>query len=67
MHLSIRQISDLTGRDRRTVAKQLKNLHYTAVEHGTFLSESTEGLPLVYAWDNLEAARAARAWSQAHH
>ena len=48
MHnLSISQISDLTGRDRRTVAKQLKDLHYTAGERGTFLYESTEALPLV--------------------
>ena len=57
MHLSISQISDLTGRNRRTVAKQLKDLHYTAGERGTFLYESTEVLPLVYAVDNSEAAR----------
>jgi hypothetical protein len=59
-HLSISQISDLTGRDRRTVAKQLKDLHYTAGERGTFLYESTEALPLVYTVDNSEAARAAQ-------
>jgi hypothetical protein len=57
MHLSISQISDLTGRHRRTVAKQLKDLHYTAGERGTFLYESTEVLPPVYAVDNSEAAR----------
>jgi len=65
MHLSISQISDLTGRDQRTVAKQLKDLHYTVGERGGFLYESTEALPLVYALDNLEAARAAQARSQA--
>ena len=32
MHLSISQLSELTGRDRRTIAKQLKDLHYTAGE-----------------------------------
>ena len=35
MHLSICQIPDLTGRDRRTVAKQLRDLHYTACENRT--------------------------------
>jgi hypothetical protein len=52
------QISDLTGPDQRTVAKELKDLHYTAGERGTFLYESTEALPLVYAVDNSEPARA---------
>jgi len=39
-------------------------LHYTAGERGTFLYESTEALPFVYAVDNLEAARVAEARSQ---
>jgi hypothetical protein len=65
MHLSISQLSDLTGRDRRTIAKQLKDSPYVAGERGAFLYESTETLPIVYAVDNLEAARAKQALSQA--
>ena len=53
MLLSINQISELTGQDRRTIAKQLKDLQYTAGERGAYLEESTETLPLVYAKDNL--------------
>jgi hypothetical protein len=34
MHLSISQLSELTGRDRRTVAKQLSDLKHTAGEEG---------------------------------
>jgi hypothetical protein len=30
MHLSISQLSELTSRDRRRIAKQLKHLQYTA-------------------------------------
>ena len=29
MHLSISQLPELTGRDRRRIAKQLKDLQYT--------------------------------------
>jgi hypothetical protein len=65
MHLSISQLSDLTGRDRRTIAKNLEGIHYTPGERGAFLYESTDALPLVYAVDNLEAARARQAMSQA--
>jgi hypothetical protein len=53
MHLSISQISDLTGRERRTVAKQLGDMKHTDGERGTMLYESAEALPLVYAVDNL--------------
>ena len=60
MCLSISQISDLAGRERRMVAKQLKDLHYTTVERGTFLYESAEALPLVYVWTTQKAARAAQ-------
>ena len=34
MLLAINQISELTGRDRRRIAKQLKDLQYTAGERG---------------------------------
>jgi hypothetical protein len=58
MHLSICQLSELTGRDWRTVGKQLSDLKHTAGERGAMLYESAEALPLVYAVDNLAAARA---------
>jgi hypothetical protein len=41
MHLSISQIADFTGRDGRTVAKQLKDLHYTAGERGISVATSS--------------------------
>ena len=65
MHLSISQLSELTGRDRRTVAGKLADVPHTAGERGAMLCKSSEALPLIYAVDNLEAARAAQARSQA--
>ena len=65
MHLSISQQSELTGRDRRTVAGKLADVPHTAGERGAMLYESSQALPLIYAVDNLEAARAAQARSQA--
>ena len=65
MRLSISQLSELTGRDRRTVAGKLADVPHTAGERGAMLYESSEALPLIYAVDNLEAARAAQARSQA--
>ena len=65
MHLSISQLSELTGRDRRTVAGKLADVPHTAGERGAMLYESSEALPLIYAVDNLDAARAAQARSQA--
>ena len=65
MHLSISQLSELTGRDRRTVAGRLADVPHTAGERGAMLYASSEALPLIYAVDNLEAARAAQARSQA--
>lgn len=65
MHLSISELSELTGRDRRTVAKQLSDVPHIAGERGAMLYESSEALPLIYAVDNVEAARAAQARSQA--
>jgi hypothetical protein len=65
MHLSISQLSELTGCDRRTVAKELSDVPRIAGERGAVLYESSEVLPLIYAVDNLEAARAAQARSQA--
>jgi hypothetical protein len=65
MHLSISQLSELTGGGPRTIAKQLSDLNYTAAERGAMLYESAEALPLVYAVNNLEAASAAQPRSQA--
>jgi hypothetical protein len=65
MLLSINQISELTGQDRRTVTKQLDGLPFQPGDKNAYLYESTEALPRVYAMDSLEAARAAQARSQA--
>ena len=62
---SINQLAELTGRDRRTIKKQLEDLHFVDGEKGAHLYESTEALPLIYRVDNLEAARAKQALSQA--
>jgi len=43
MHLSISQLSELTGRDRRRIAKQLKDLQHTAGEWGAILYEISRG------------------------
>jgi hypothetical protein len=65
MLLSINQIAELTGRDRRTIAKRLQDLHFVNGEKCAHLYQSAEALPLVYSVDNLEAARAKQALSQA--
>lgn len=65
MLLSINQLSDLTGRDRRTVTKQLEALEHVPGPKGAHLYESSEALERVYAVGSLEAARAAQALSQA--
>src|SRR5437899_1342239 len=65
MLLSINQLSELTGRDRRTITKHLEDLAFVDGEKGAYLYESSEVLPLIYAVDNLEAARAKQALSQA--
>jgi hypothetical protein len=63
--LSISQLSELIDRERRTIAKQLSDVPHVAGQRGAMLYESTEGLPLVYAVDNLEGARAEQARSAA--
>ena len=65
MLLAVNQISELTGRDRHGIPKRLENLPFTPGDNGAHLYESREALPLIYAVDNLEAARAAQARSQA--
>ena len=65
MLLSINQLWDLTGRERKTVTKKLENLTFIAGEKSAHLYESSQALPLIYSVDNLEAARAKQALSQA--
>jgi hypothetical protein len=65
MFLSINQLWELTGRDRKTIKKHLENVQFIDGEKSAHLYESSEALPLIYAVDNLEAARAKQALSQA--
>jgi hypothetical protein len=65
MLLSVNQISELTVRDRHGIPKRLENLPFTPGDKGAHLYDSQEALPLIYAVDNLEAARAEQAHSQA--
>src|SRR5213592_5123443 len=62
---SVNQLAELTGRDRRTIKKQLQDLRFVDGEKGAHLYESSEALPLIYRVDNLESARAKQALSQA--
>jgi hypothetical protein len=55
MLLSINQISELTGQDRRTITKQLDGLPFQAGDKNAYLYESTEALSRIYAMDTLEA------------
>jgi hypothetical protein len=64
MLLSINQLWELTGRDRKTITKHLENVPFVGGDKGAHLYESSEALPLIYAVDNLEAARAKKALSQ---
>ena len=65
MKLPILKIAELTGVHRDTISKRLADLPFEAGKKGAKLYESTEALPLIYAVDNLEAARAEQARSQA--
>jgi hypothetical protein len=65
MLLSINQLSELIGFDRRTISKLLKDVPFVDGERGALLYESTEAIPLLYKADTLEAARAKQALSQA--
>ena len=65
MLMSIKKLSELTGRHRQTIAKNLVNLLPVDGEKGAKLYDSRQALPLIYAVDNLEAARAEQARSQA--
>src|SRR5437667_12389934 len=62
---SINQLAELTGRDRRTIKKQLQDLHFVDGEKSAHLYESREALSLIYHPQSLESARAKQALSQA--
>ena len=55
--MSINQLWEIR-RDRKTITKKLENLTFTPGEKSAHLYESIEALPLLYAVDNSEAARA---------
>jgi hypothetical protein len=63
--LSIKQLAEVSGRTRETVTRRLRGLDPRAGKKGALLYESSEALPLIFAVDSLEAARAAQALSQA--
>ncbi len=65
MKLPILKFTELTGVHRDTISKRLADLPFEAGLKGAHLYESTEALPLIYACDNLESARAKQALSQA--
>jgi len=56
--VSIKKLSELTGRHRQTIAKILADLPLVNGQKGAHPYDSREALPLIYAVDNLEAARA---------
>ena len=47
MLLSINQISELTGQDRRTIVKRLEDLPFQPGDKNACLYASTEALPAV--------------------
>ena len=65
MKLPILKMAELTGIHRDTISKRLADLPFEAGKKGAKLYESTVALPLIYAVDNLEAARAKQALTQA--
>lgn len=48
MQLSINQLSDLTGKDRRTITTRLKDLAHVDGAKGAYLYEASEALELIY-------------------
>jgi hypothetical protein len=48
MHLSITQLSELTGKDRRTIKRLLEDLPRNDGERGAFLYESRQALEAIY-------------------
>jgi hypothetical protein len=65
MHLSISQIPDLTGRDRRTVAKQLKDLQTSPVSAARFYTNRQKHCRSFMPWITQKPRARHRARSQA--
>jgi len=65
MLLSINQLSELTGRDRRALTKLLRDLPKIAGPKSAHQFESKDALALIYGGGNLESARAKQALSHA--
>ena len=62
MHLSISELAELTGRDRRTVAKQLSDLKHTAGEEGRDAVRISRGAAAcLFRGQSRNGARRARA------
>jgi hypothetical protein len=61
MLVSIKKLSELTGRHRQTMAKSLADLPLVDGQKGAHLYDSREALPVIYTVDNLEPACAAGA------
>lgn len=51
MQLSINQLSDLTGKDRRTITTRLRDIARIDGAKGAHLYESAEALELIYGTD----------------
>jgi len=65
MRVSINQLWEWTGRERRLIKKKLEGLSFSNGQKKGHLYESTEALPRIYSVDSLEVARARHALSQA--
>jgi hypothetical protein len=65
MKLSISQLWELTGRERKLIKKKLEGLPFINREKQGHFYESSEALPIIYSVDSLEVARAKHALSQA--
>jgi len=65
MKLSISQLWELTGHERKLIKKKLAGLPFSNGSKGGHLFESSEALPIIYSVESLEIARARHALSQA--
>ena len=57
MLLSINQLWEITGRDRKTITKKLENLTFTDGDKGAHLYESSQALPLIFFGNRLGPTR----------
>ena len=67
MELSINQLSELTGKDRRTITNRLRDLAHIDGAKGAYLYESAQALELIYltAGKTLDEAKKEQALSAA--